>query len=45
MYSLLSNPDNNGKEAKETQLTSVMWYKNNYPKMGELVVAADGENK
>ena len=36
---------NYGKEAKESQLTSVMWYKDTAGKMDERVVAAAGENK
>ena len=36
---------NYGKEAKESQLTSVMWYKDTSGKMDERVVAAAGENK
>ena len=36
---------NYGKEAKESQLTSVMWYKDTAGKMDERVVVAAGENK
>ena len=36
---------NYGKEAKESQLISVMWYKDTFGKMDERLVAAAGENK
>ena len=36
---------NYGKEAKESQPISVMWYKDTSGKMDEHVVAAAGENK
>ena len=36
---------NYGKEAKESQLTSVMWYKDTAGKMDERAVVAAGENK
>ena len=41
----LENLLNYGKEAKESQLTSVMWYKDTAGKMDERAVVAAGENK
>ena len=40
----LENLLNYGKEAKESQLTSVMWYKDTAGKMDERAVVAAGEN-
>ena len=36
---------NYGKEAKESQLTSVMWYQDTAGKMDEHAIASAGENK